>query len=134
MNNKISQQQYLIYSLWPNFTKSMFSIDFSTLQYWKNNMGLVARKSVFGVSVKARFKPVSSASETIYKIEISPVASFYIKLSKKRKTKVLIRLRGWASWSAPVLFANSRRQVFSRRGPYLWTDQTLQEFKEIWYR
>ena len=39
-------------------------------------------------------------------------------LSKKRITKALIRLRGCAGWSAPVLFASPRRQVFSRRGPY----------------
>ena len=39
-------------------------------------------------------------------------------LSKKRIAKALIRLRGRAGWSAPVLFANTRRQVFSRRGPY----------------
>ena len=30
---------------------------------------------------------------------------------------MLIRLRGCAGWSTPVLFANPRRQVFSRRGP-----------------
>ena len=40
-------------------------------------------------------------------------------LSKKRITKALIRLRWCAGWSAPVLFANPRRQVFSRRGPYM---------------
>ena len=39
-------------------------------------------------------------------------------LSKKRITKALIRLRGCAGWSAPVLFANPRRQVFSRCGPF----------------
>ena len=38
-------------------------------------------------------------------------------LSRKRITKALIRLRGCAGWSAPVLFANPRRQLFSRRGP-----------------
>ena len=38
-------------------------------------------------------------------------------LSKKRTTKALIRLRGCAGWSAPVLFLNPRRHVFSRRGP-----------------
>ena len=31
----------------------------------------------------------------------------------------LIRLRGCAGWSAPVLLANLRRQNFSRRGPYV---------------
>ena len=40
-------------------------------------------------------------------------------LSKQRITKVLIRLRGCAGWSAPVLFANPQRLVFSRRGPYV---------------
>ena len=30
-------------------------------------------------------------------------------------TKALISLRGCAGWSAPVLFANHRRQVFSRQ-------------------
>ena len=39
-------------------------------------------------------------------------------LCKKRITKVLIRLRGCAGWSAPVLFPNPRRHVFSHRGPY----------------
>ena len=82
-------------------------------------MGLVARKPVFGVSDKVRFKPVCLATETSKKIEISPVASLHMKFSKKRITKALIRLRGCAGWSAPVLFANPRRQVFSRRGPIM---------------
>ena len=38
-------------------------------------------------------------------------------LSKKRITKALIRLRRCTGWSAPVLFTNPGRQVFSRRGP-----------------
>ena len=44
-------------------------------------MGLIARKHVFGVSDKANFKPVSSATET------SPVASLHIILSKKANNK-----------------------------------------------
>ena len=40
-------------------------------------------------------------------------------LSKKRNTRALIRLRGCAGWSAPLLFATTRRQVFSRRGPFI---------------
>ena len=40
-------------------------------------------------------------------------------LSKTRKTKALIRLPRCAGWSAPVLFANPRRQVFSHRGPII---------------
>ena len=40
-------------------------------------------------------------------------------LSNKQITKVLIRLCICAGWSAPLLFANPRRQVFSRQGPYV---------------
>ena len=34
------------------------------------------------------------------------VVSLYTILSSKRKTKALIRLRGCACWSAPLLFAS----------------------------
>ena len=49
-------------------------------------------KPVFGVSDKGRLNPVSSATETSKKIEISLVVSIDIILSNKRITKVLIRL------------------------------------------
>ena len=75
------------------------------------------RKPVFGVSHKGSFNLVSSATETILKIEISHVASLHMILSKKRITKVLIILRVCAGWSAPLLFANPRRQVFLCGGP-----------------
>ena len=82
-------------------------------------LGLVATKPVFGVSDKARLqlKSVSSAIETSYKTEISLAASLDMILSKKRMTKALISLHGCAGWSAPLLFAKNRRQVFSRQGP-----------------
>ena len=75
-------------------------------------LGLVARKPVFRVSNKASFKPVSSATEKSWKIEILFVARLYMVLSKKRITKALIRLCGCAGWSALLLLANLRRQVF----------------------
>ena len=81
-------------------------------------MGLVATKPVFGVSDKARFKPVSSPTVTTFKIEISLVASLDMIFSDERITKALIRLRGCAGWSAPLLIVYHRRQVFSHRGPY----------------
>ena len=81
-------------------------------------MGLIVRKPVFGVSDKVRFKPVSSATEISWKIEFLREASLNIILSKKRITKVLIRLRGCSGWSAPLLFTNPWRQVFSRQGPF----------------
>ena len=80
-------------------------------------MGLNATKPVFGVSEKARLKPVSAATETSSINEISLVASLDIILSNKQITKSLIRLRRCTGWSAPLLFATNRRQVFSRRGP-----------------
>ena len=57
------------------------------------HLGLVARKPVFGVSDKASFKQVSSATETSWIIEISTAASLHMILSKMRITKALIRLR-----------------------------------------
>ena len=49
-------------------------------------------------------------------------------LSSKRITKSLIRLRGYAGWSAPLLFANLRRQVLLRRGP---GKKTLKTWPEV---
>ena len=48
---------------------------------------------------------------------VSEKASLDMVLSKKQITKALISLCGWAGWSVPLLFANPRRQVFSRQGP-----------------
>ena len=53
-------------------------------------MGLDATKPVFGFS----HKPVSSATETTYKLENLLVASLDMIFSNKRITKVLIRLQG----------------------------------------
>ena len=80
-------------------------------------IGRHRNKSVFRISDKASSKPVSSATETTQKNEILLVASLDMLLSKTRITKALIRLHGCAGWSAPVLFANPSRQVFSRQGP-----------------
>ena len=81
-------------------------------------MGLVATKPVFRVSRKARFKPACSATETSKKIEISLVASLDMILSKRRITKVLIRLHKCPGWSAPLLFKNPRGHIFLGRGQY----------------
>ena len=55
--------------------------------------------------------------------------------SNKRKTKALIRLRGCTGWSAPMLFANHRRQVFSRLGPnklWFFSLRSFQSMKRVW--
>ena len=49
-------------------------------------------------------------------LEISLVASLDIIIFNKRKPKTTISLRRCAGWSAPLLFANTRREVFSRPG------------------
>ena len=69
-----------------------------------DHMDHLVRKSVYVVSVKASLKPFSSATETSWKIEISPVLSLHMIFSKQRITKALISLHGYAGWSAPLLF------------------------------
>ena len=87
--------------------------------FWLSlHLCLDARKPVIQVYDKVGLKPVSSATETSWKIEIWLEASLDIVLSNKRITKVLIRLPGCAGWSRPVLFANPGRQVFLRQGPF----------------
>ena len=53
------------------------------------------------------------------KNKISLVASIDMIFSKQRITKSLIRLRVCTGWPAPLLLANLRRQVFSRRGLFV---------------
>ena len=53
-------------------------------------------------------------------------------LYKKWITKALIRLRVCAGWSAPVLVANPRRQVFSRRGPFVKVDAQYSNNLRYW--
>ena len=66
-------------------------------------MGLVARKPVFRIFNKVRFKPVCLVTETNKKIEISLVESLDIILSKKRIAKALIRVRGAQAAQADLL-------------------------------
>ena len=84
----------------------------------KPHLGIDRTNPVLGVSDKVRFKLACSATETRWKIELSLVARLDMTLSNKQITKALIRLCGCAGWSAPLLFANHRRQVFSHHGPF----------------
>ena len=72
---------------------------------------------IFRVSDKACFKPISSATETSSKIEISHVASLHYDTFQKANNKGADQC-GCACWSGPVLFTNPLRQVFSRRSIY----------------
>ena len=66
---------------------------------------------------QSKFKSFSSATETSYKIVITPVASLHMILSNMRITKALIRLRGCAGWSAPVLFEKKPKTGFLASRP-----------------
>ena len=68
------------------------------------------------VSDQARHKPACAATEASMRLEILAIESRAIRLSKQRTTRMLIRLRGCAGWSAPLLFAYGIRQVFSLAG------------------
>ena len=63
-----------------------------------------------------RFKPVCSATGT-RKFKIYFVARFDMVLTKERITKVLIRLRGCAGWSVPLLFTYLK-EGFLTTGPF----------------
>ena len=95
-------------------------------------MCLVTRKPVFVVFDKVSLKPFSPATETSYKIEISPVASLHIILSKNRITKALIRLRGCAGWSVPVLFRKPPKTGFLASRP-ISIFQKLNFFFEVFF-
>ena len=73
----------------------------------------------FGASDKARLKTASFATGTSWKIVISPVTNLHMILSNRWITKALIRQRGRAGWSEPLLVAKLERQIFSRRGPFV---------------
>ena len=55
-------------------------------------------------------KAANSATTTGYIIEILHVASLAILLDRKQTTKVLIRLRLFEGWSAPLLFPPMQQQ------------------------
>ena len=66
-------------------------------------LSLVMRNPVFRVCDQVRLKLACSATETSTSLEILDLESLGIILSRQWTTKMLIRLRGCAGWSAPVL-------------------------------
>ena len=71
---------------------------------------LVTRKPFFGVSDQGRLKPACAATEASWVLKFWKLANTVIILSKQRTTKVQIRLRGCAGWSAPLLFAYGKNR------------------------
>ena len=74
-------------------------------QLLKDRQSLVTRKPVFQVCDQVRLKPACAATATTYSLQIAAIACRHIILSRQRTTKMLIRLRRCAGWSAPLLFA-----------------------------
>ena len=71
------------------------------------------------VSDQVRLKLACSATEASRRLEILAPETRDITLSRQRTTKALIRLRGCAGWSAPLLFAYDIRHVFSWPGSFI---------------
>ena len=104
------------FQIWMNRTgESRIFLFFILLEI--DYMGLKTRKSFFGVSDQLRLKPICSATETSQNIVILCVACEAIIPSRKRISKVLIRLCGCEGWSAPLL-CTCNSQGFSQQGPY----------------
>ena len=68
-------------------------------------MSLLTRKPVFGVYNQVRHKPAYAATDARWRLEIWDIETRGIILSRQRTTKALVRLRGCAGRSAPLLFA-----------------------------
>ena len=75
-------------------------------------MGSEATKAVFRVSDEVSLKPVSSATETSYKIEISHVATLDIR-SKIRITKALFSLHFCCSQTPKTGFLALRPKLYA---------------------
>ena len=66
-------------------------------------------------------KPVCSTKEACCSHEIAYIETRYIILPRQRTTKVLIRLCGYAGWSAPLLFAYGKNR-FSHDEAYMYKE------------
>ena len=71
-----------------------------------------------GVSTKSVSNQSPQLERLAWKLKFHLQQVYIWYFPKSKKKKALIRLRGCAGWSAPVLFTNLGRQGFSRRGPY----------------
>ena len=66
-------------------------------------------------------KPACAATETKQRLEISDKEPRGIILSKQRTTKELIRLRGYAGWSAPLIFGYCINRLSHDVAQICWT-------------
>ena len=83
-----------------------------------HDIEMVVRKPIFEICDQIGHRTACSATDTSWNVKIICVVGLDIILCRTPKTKVLIRLCRCAVWSAPLLIANHRRQVFLQGGPY----------------
>ena len=91
---------------------------------WLKYMSHIMRKPIFG-----GVQPACSATEASKSHEIANIETRDIQ-SRQRTTKVLIRLRGCAGWSVPLLFAYGIKQVFSWQSSYMTLANTCSNRKD----
>ena len=99
------------------FAKTLY-LAFDTGSAWY--MSLVMRHVSSGVSNQVRLKLACSATKASMRLESLVTETRDITLSRQRTAKALIRLRGCAGWSAPLLSAYDIRHVFSCPGAYVF--------------
>ena len=78
-----------------------------------------------GVSDQVGLKLACSTTKASMRLEILVKETGDITLSRQRTTKALIRLRGCAGRSAPLLFAYDIRHIFSWPGSFEYATNTL---------
>ena len=88
-------------------------------------MGLVARKPVFGVSEKANFKPVSSATETSYKNQNLACSKFRDDTFQNANNKGADQSARMRRLVWVFVVRKQPKTVFSRRGPNVNMKQRL---------
>ena len=83
-----------------------------------------------GVCDQVRLKLACSATEATMRLEFLVTETRDITLCRQRTTKALIRLRGCAGWSAPLLFAYDIR--IRIRIVYWWNAETTITHQDLW--
>ena len=69
------------------------------------HLSFVTRKPAFGVFGQVKFKLVCSAKISSQRLGISDIEIRCVVLSRQRLTKTMIRLHGFAGWSASLFFS-----------------------------
>ena len=83
----------------------------------KHNLSHIMRKRVFGDFPTGKIQTSLLSYRSLPESWTFGYSKYTYHISKQRTTKVLIRLRGCAGWSAPLLFAFDIRYDFAWPSP-----------------